>query len=68
MKASHPNLISVASALSFLSAPLSPSSWGLCVLGVGTAGHTHLQRHLRELKFVQTNHSDYLYVYVYYFK
>lgn len=53
MKASHLNLISVTSVLSFLSAPLSLSSWGLCVGGVGTAGHTHLQRHLRELKSVQ---------------
>lgn len=57
MKASHLNLINVTSVLSFPSAPLSPSSWGLCAgVGVGTTGHTHLQRHLRELKFVQTNH------------
>lgn len=31
MKGSLLNLINVASVLSSLSAPLSPSSWGLCV-------------------------------------
>lgn len=44
MKGSLLNLINVASVLSSLSAPLSPSSWGLCVCeswGVGVAGHTH---------------------------
>lgn len=45
MKASHLNLISVTSVLSFLSAPLSPSSWGLCVLGWGWGRQaTHIYR------------------------
>lgn len=54
MKASQLNLIKVASVLSSLSAPLSPSSWGLCVLGGGDGRpHTHLERRLKELQFVQ---------------
>lgn len=41
MKASLPNLINGASVLSSLSAPLSPSSWGLCVCVGGGDGRPH---------------------------